>query len=93
MALMNSLHDTIEFTFSWSDSQVNFLDVNVMLNNGVISTDLLCKPTDKQQYLFHTSCHPNSCKRGIPYGQALRYAAFVLRMSYLKSGSGHFVGI
>jgi len=72
MALMNSFHDTIKFTFSWSDSQVNFLDVNVMLNNGVISTDLFCKPTDKHQYLFHTSCHPNSCKRGIPFGQALR---------------------
>ena len=72
MALMNLFHDTIKFTFSWSASQVNFLDVNVMLNNGVISTDLFCKPTDKHQYLFHTSCHPNSCKRGIPFGQALR---------------------
>ena len=72
MALMNSFHDTIKFTFSWSESQVNFLDVNVMLDNGVISTDLFCKPTDKHQYLFHTSCHPNSCKRGIPFGQALR---------------------
>ena len=72
LALMNSFHDTIKFTFSWSDSQVNFLDVNVMLNNGVLATDLFCKPTDKHQYLFHTSCHPNSCKRGIPYGQALR---------------------
>ena len=24
------------------------------------------------QYLFHTSCHPNSCKKDIPFGQALR---------------------
>ena len=72
MGLMNSFHDTIKFTFDWSHSQVNFLDVNVMLNNGVISTDLFSKPTDKHQYLFHTSCHPNSCKKGIPFGQALR---------------------
>ena len=62
----------LNLLFSWSDSQVNFLDVYVMLNNGVISTYLFCKPTDKHQYLFHTSCHPNSCKRGIPFGQALR---------------------
>ena len=43
------------------------------VNNGVISTDLYSKPTDKRQYLFHTSCYPiNSCKKGIPFGQALR---------------------
>ena len=47
MALMNLFHHTIKFTCSWLDSQVNFLDVNVMLNNRVISTDLFCKPTDK----------------------------------------------
>lgn len=72
MELMNSFHNTIKFTFSWSSEQVNFLDVSVLLNEGVISTDLYRKPTDKHQYLFHSSCHPNSCKKGIPYGQALR---------------------
>lgn len=60
---MNSFHDTIKFTFSWSDSQVNFLDVNVMFYNWVISADLFSKPTYKHQYLFHISCHPNSCKK------------------------------
>lgn len=48
------------------------MDVNVVLSNGIVSTDLYSKPTDKHQYLFHTSCHPNSCKKGIPFGQALR---------------------
>ena len=70
--LMNSFHDTIKFTFSWLSEQVNFLDVNVVLSDGIVSTDLYSKPTDKHQYLFHTSCHPNSCKKGIPFGQALR---------------------
>jgi len=69
---MNSFHNTIKFTFDWSSEQVNFLDVNVVLRNGIVSTDLYSKPTDKHQYLFHTSCHPNSCKKGIPFGQALR---------------------
>ena len=47
------------------------MDVAVKLEDGVISTDLYCKPTDKHQYLFCTSCHPNSCKKGIPFGEAL----------------------
>ena len=68
MECMNSFHNTIKFTFDWSSEQVNFLDVNVVLRNGIVSTDLYSKPTDKHQYLFHTSCHPNSCKKGIPFG-------------------------
>ena len=48
------------------------MDVNVVLRNGIVSTDLYSKPTDKHQNLFHTSCHPNSCKKGIPFKQALR---------------------
>ena len=65
MEYMNSFHDTIKFTFEWSYTQVSFLVVSVMLDNGVISTDLYSKPTDKHQYLFHTFCHPNSCKTNV----------------------------
>ena len=72
MEFMNSFHDTIKFTFSWSSEKVNFLDVTVVFNNGIVSTDLSSKPTDKHQYLFHTSCHPGSCKKAIPFWQALR---------------------
>ena len=60
-----SLNDT-------SDTCVNFLDISVLLNNGILSTDLYTKPTDKHQYLFQTSCHPHACKKGITFGQVLR---------------------
>ena len=40
MEFMNLFHNTIKFTFSWSSDQVNFLDVNVVLRNGIVSTDL-----------------------------------------------------
>ena len=62
---MNSFHNTIKFTVDWSYSRVNFLDTSIVLNDGLITTD-------KHQYLLHTSCHPNACKKGIPFGQALR---------------------
>ena len=72
MERMNSFHDTIKFTFEWSDTCVSFLDTSVLLNNVILSTDLYTKPTDKYQYLFYTSCHPHAYKKGIPFGQALR---------------------
>ena len=48
------------------------LDIEVTLNNGVLSTDLLVKPTGTHQFLDPTSCHPYRCKKGIPYSQTLR---------------------
>ena len=35
LAFMNSFHDTIKFTFSWSSEKVNFLDVTVVLDDGI----------------------------------------------------------
>ena len=51
---------------------VNYLDVQVINNNGVIETDLYTKRANKHHYLFYTSCHPKGCKKSIPYAQALR---------------------
>ena len=51
---------------------MNYLDVQVINNQGKIETDLCTKPTEKHQYLYYTSCHPRGCKQGIPYAQALR---------------------
>ena len=47
---LNQYHDTIKFTLHWSRKNVNYLDVPVSNNNGVIETDLYTKPTDMQQY-------------------------------------------
>ena len=38
------------------DIFIPFLDVNVSLINGKITTDLYTKPTDKHQYLLQSSC-------------------------------------
>ena len=55
---INEALDTIKFTWDWSRERINHLDVQVINNNGRIETDLYIKPTDKHQYLYHTSCHP-----------------------------------
>ena len=64
---INSFHPIIKFTADWSKEKVNFLDVEVTLKNGVLSTDLFVKATDTHQFLDPSSCHPNHCKKGIPY--------------------------
>ena len=51
---------------------IEFLDVNVILENGMIKTDPYTKITDKHQYLHTNSCPPNSVKRAIPCGLEVR---------------------
>ena len=68
---INSFHPTIKFTGDWSKEKINFLDVEVNLKNGVLSTDLSVKPTDTHQFLDPISCHPYHCKNGIPCSQTL----------------------
>ena len=69
---INEAHDTIKFTWNWSNERVNYLHVQVINNNRKLETDLYIKPTDKHQYLSYTSCHPRMCKNGIPFAQAPR---------------------
>ncbi|XP_063416353.1 uncharacterized protein LOC134697996 [Mytilus trossulus] len=67
----NNAHHSIKFTYEISDSKIFFLDTTTSIKDGVISTDLYCKPTDKHQYLSPQSCHPKHCTKSIPYSQLL----------------------
>ena len=69
---INSFHLIIKFTENLSKEKVNFLDVEVTLDNSVLPTDLFVKPIDTHKFLDPTSCHPYNCKKGIPYSQTLR---------------------
>ena len=70
---LNTCHPTVKFTVEWSKEETNFLDVNVRLRNRQLETVLHIKPTDTNQFLDSTSCHPYHCKKNIPYSQAFRY--------------------
>ena len=83
---INRLHDTIQVTWDWSKRNINCLDVQVISNNGVIETDLYTKPTDKHQYLFHTSCHPKGVKQSIHMHRPLGSDVFVPRLLRLSTG-------
>ncbi|CAN7976705.1 unnamed protein product [Ixodes persulcatus] len=69
----NSVHPNINFTYAYSQTNINFLDVTVKIENGKLSTNLYRKPTDRQHYLHYQSDHPRHCKNSVPYSQAHRF--------------------
>ena len=48
--------------------------------------------TDEHQYLLHTPCHPNSCKKGIPFGQALRIRRICSIDAFFEKRAGELCG-
>lgn len=76
--LANEIHPTIKLTFECSNQSVNFLDMTIFkTKQGLLSTDLYRKPTDKHLILHHNSHHPQHIKRNIILGEAYRYKRIV----------------
>ena len=48
------------------------MDLIISIENNRLETNLFIKPSNKQLYLDFYSNHPDPCKEGIIYGQALR---------------------
>ena len=92
---MNSCSEHIKFTTETSASRIAFLDTLVILENGVIKTDLYSKPTDLHNYLYYDSAHPQRCKDSIPYSQFLRIRRICSTKSdfdkHVINLAGHFL--
>ena len=73
-SLMDQHHRNIHFTCEpdFAKQTTTFLDVNVTIGNGVMTTDLYVKPTSVNQYLSPASSHPPCVTRNIPYSLAFR---------------------
>ena len=70
---LNSLHPgVIKFKYEFSTNMVEFLDLQILIENGRIETNLFIKPSNLQLYLDYFSNHPEPCKEGLIYGQAIR---------------------
>ena len=68
----NSLNPSIQFEQTITNTNMPFLDVNIIFENSRLTTDLYSKPTDKHQYFYYSSCHPKHTKTTLPYSLALR---------------------
>ena len=66
-------HEYLTFTFKFSESEIDFLDLTVTKDvNNVISTKLYSKPTNKHKYLHYKSAHPKHLLNSLPYSCGLR---------------------
>jgi Reverse transcriptase (RNA-dependent DNA polymerase)/GIY-YIG catalytic domain len=75
---LNNCHNNIKFTYAISKTNVSFLDVDVIKNDlNQIVTDVHVKNTNIHQFVEYSSCHPVSCKNGIPLSQAKRYRRII----------------
>ena len=65
---LNSLiPGVIQFKFEFSYSKIEFLDLDILIEERKLKTNLFIKPMNKQFYPNYDSNHPEYCERGIPY--------------------------
>ena len=60
------IYPTIRFTMSFDFKPIQFLDLNIYVEDGYLKTALLSKPTDNHEYLNVRSWHQDSVFRSIP---------------------------
>ena len=68
-----------DIKFEWTemdkDGKLSFLDVELTLINGEISTRIFSKACDRHQYILPSSAHPKSCWKSLPY--TIGYSLFL----------------
>ena len=71
---LNNFHETIKFTYNYSKTNAVFLDVKIeKTDECILCTSVFEKDTNVHQYIEFSSCHPLSCKKGIPFSQSKQY--------------------
>ena len=76
-SILNSLHDSIKFTVETNYEKMNFLDIQMIVKNDKIITDIYFKPTDTQNYVPFKSAHPRHTLINISYNLARRLCTIV----------------
>ena len=84
---INNIHPNIKFKMSHTtpsselkshsctcqpQQSIQFLDRSCKKKEGRIIVDLYRKPTDRNQYMLTSSCHPTSQTENIPFSLAMR---------------------
>lgn len=70
---LNSIRPELQFTCHHDPDKVSFLDTMVIrTEDNTLSTGLYIKPTDRNNLLQYTSCHPCHVKNSLPKSQYTR---------------------
>ena len=70
MLMDNTLN--LDFTYNVSNKTIEFLDVQVEMCEGMVTSRLYRKPTAGNTLLHALSSHPDTLKWSIPFGELLR---------------------
>ena len=65
-------------------NKMNFLDVQLLILNDKVITDVYYKPTDAQNYVPFKSTHPKHTLENIPYNLARRLCTIIDERSTLN---------
>ena len=86
--IMNNIDPKIKYEFESSANTHNnslpYLDVRVIITEGIIITDVYSKPTDTYNYLPFNRAHPRHVVRNIPYSLARRIKGIVSNENLLE---------
>ena len=75
---LNNIHPSRIISYHYSDENVTFLDEDISKNrDDILDTSVHVKTTNNHQYIEYSSCHPVSCKTGIPFSQTKRYRRII----------------
>ena len=97
LALLNSMHPSIQFTASIPEPheidgvlymRTNFLSIKVLQKDGCIKFDVYYKETNAHDYLPYDSHHPEHTRNNIPYVLAKRIIVISSEESWVKRNLG-----
>ena len=71
---LQTLDNSLKFTYTVSNEKVDFLDLTVSIANNRVTFNTFQKTLNKYLYLPAHSQHPWSCKKGFIIGELIRYA-------------------
>jgi hypothetical protein len=74
IADLNTMDDAIRLTHNISQKSIDFLDITITLNDGIIATKAFQKAMNPYSYLPWNSYHSIDMKKGFIKGEAIRYA-------------------
>ena len=70
--LINKLDPDLKFVFEKLTTDINFLDINIKIDDNQLHFDIYHKPTNSFDYLKYNSCYPSHTKNNISLSLARR---------------------
>lgn len=88
MQIITINHFNLKFTVNYSQTDINFLDLNISIDGqGLVHSFLYRKPSAGNMILHASSSHPEPLVESIPYSQYLRLRRNCSRDSDFQSTS------